>query len=115
MCESPKGTIDVQKLLSLLGLASRARQVIFGTPQICEMLAKNKSNPKYPLLVIEASDTSDNTHKRIGDKCTFYGVKHVRIECDGATLAHALGKSASLAAVALTDENFCRLAEKQIF
>ncbi len=101
-------------LLSVLGLSARARAIIFGVPQICEALSKQKKNTKYPLLVIEASDTSENTHKRISDKCRYYNVKHVRIAADTETLAHALGKSASLAAIALTDENLCILAEKHI-
>lgn len=102
------------RLLFVLGLSVKAGAVIFGVPQICEALGKNKKNGKYPLLVIEAADTSSNTHKRISDKCSYYNVKHVRITTDTVALAHALGKSAALAAVAITDENLCRLAEKHI-
>lgn len=107
-------TSSEEGLLFALGLAAKARALVFGVPQICEALAMNKKNGKYPLLVIEASDTSDNTHKRISDRCRYYNVKHVRIAADTATLAHALGKSALLAAVAITDENLFRLAEKHL-
>ena len=103
-----------EKLLFVLGLSVKAGAVIFGVPQICEALGKKKKNGKYPLLVIEASDTSDNTHKRISDKCSYYNIKHVRITANTAALAHALGKSAALAAIAITDESLCRLAEKHI-
>ena len=105
---------DEKGLLFALGLAARARALVFGVPQICEALAKTKKGGKNPLLVIEASDTSDNTHKRISDRCQYYNVKHVRIAADTATLAHALGKSALLAAVAITDENLCRLVENHL-
>ena len=106
--------INVEGLLFALGLAARARALIFGSSQICEALAKSKKGGKYPLLVVEASDTSDNTHKRITDRCRYYNVKHIRIEATTATLAHALGKSSLVSAVAITDENLCHLAEKHI-
>lgn len=100
------------KLLPSLGLCAKAGAVVYGVPMICE--AMRKGGKKTPLIVIEASDTSENTHKKITDKCNFYGVRHVRVECTGQTLAAALGKSASLAAVALTDEGLCRMIEKYI-
>ncbi len=102
-------------LLSALGFSARAGEMIFGVPLICEALSsKKKRNGKYPLLVVEASDTSENTHKRISDRCAFYGVRHVRIDVTIEELGMALGKSAPVAAVALTNENLCRLAEKHI-
>ena len=101
-------------LLFALGLSAKAGAVIYGVPQICEVLSKKKKGGKYPLIVIEAADTSDNTHKRISDKCIYYGVRHVKIGVSTEKLAHALGKSALLAAVAVTDENLCRLVEKHI-
>jgi ribosomal protein L7Ae-like RNA K-turn-binding protein len=56
-------------------------------------------------LVVEACDTSENTHKRITDRCSYYGVRHVRIEVKTDALAHAMGKSGDLAVVAVTDES----------
>ena len=79
---------------------------------ICEALRKGGKNA--PLLVIEASDTSESTHKRITDKCKFYNTRHVRIECTCDTLARATGKSSALGAVALTDASFCEMVEKYI-
>ena len=101
-------------LLTSLGLSAKAGALIFGVPQICEALSRKKREGSYPLLVVEASDTSENTHKRISDRCGYYNVKHIRIGATTEELAHALGKSAMLAAVALTNENLCRLAEKHI-
>ena len=102
-----------KKLLSSLGLCARARGIIFGVPQICEALASTKKG-KSPIIVLEALDTSENTHKRISDKCGFYGVKLIRLEIDGTTLGEALGKRTMLGAVALTDENLVRLIDKHI-
>ena len=106
--------INEEGLLFALRLSAKARALVFGVSQICEALAKSNKGVKYPLLVIEASDTSDNTHKRISDRCRYYNVKHVRVAATTEALAHALGKSALLSAVAITDENLCRLAEKHI-
>ena len=79
---------------------------------ICEAL--RGGGKKTPLLVFEAADTSENTHKKIADKTAFYGVRTVRLKCDGATLASALGKTSLLAAVAIKDEKMCSIVEKYI-
>lgn len=98
-------------LLRALGLCARARALICGTPMVCD--AMRGAHP--PLLVLEASDTSDNTHKKLNDKCTFYHIRHVRLPIDGATLAAAVGKgSAALAALGVTDVQFCRLLERPL-
>lgn len=59
------------------------------------------------VIVIEASDTSENTHKKITDKCLYYNVRHVRIRSSCEALGRAVGKSA-VGAVATADGNFCR-------
>ena len=96
-------------LLSTLGLCVRAGKVIFGVPMICEALRRGT-----PRLVLEAADTSEGTHKKIIDKCTYYHVTCIRLSCDGATLARALGKSAVLAAVAITDARMADLCKQYL-
>lgn len=103
---------STKKILSSLGLCAKAGKLIYGVPMICEALRKGGASK--PALVIESSDTSDGTHKKIVDKTAFYQVRLVRIDCDGATLASALGKTASLAAVAIKDEKMCSIVEKYI-
>ncbi len=98
--------------LSALGLCTKAGKTVFGTPMVCEALRRGGRNA--PVLVLEASDTSDGTHKRLGDKCSFYGVKYKRLEITGEELAHAIGKGASVAAVAVTDIGMCGLLEKYL-
>ncbi|MBO5715358.1 MAG: ribosomal L7Ae/L30e/S12e/Gadd45 family protein [Clostridia bacterium] len=93
-----------------LGLSSKAGKLIYGVPMIIEAMQKGKR----VYLVIEAGDTSDNTHKKITDKCSFYGVEKIRIEADGAQLASRIGKSSSLAAVAITDESFYKMVSKNL-
>ena len=99
-------------LLSSLGLCVRARRVIFGVPMICE--AMRRGGKDAPRLVLEAADTSENTHKKITDKCAHYGVECIRLACGGAALAQALGKSAVLAAVAVTDDRMVAMIKQYL-
>lgn len=97
-----------KRILGSLGLCSKAGKLIFGVPMIIEAMQKGKKIH----LVLEAGDTSDNTHKKITDKCSFYGVEKIRLECGGGELASAVGKTSSLAAVAITDEGFFKMISK---
>ena len=96
------------RILGSLGLCSKAGKLIFGVPMIIDAMQKGKKI----YLVIEAGDTSDNTHKKITDKCSFYGVEKIRLDFDGGAIASAVGKSSSLAAVAITDEGFFKMINK---
>ena len=99
-----------QKTLQALGLCAKARRLVMGTPMVCESLrAKEK-----PYAVFGASDNSENTDKRLSDRCAHYGVRLIRLSCDGDTLAAAVGKTGRVAAVAVTDENLCRLVENTL-
>ena len=98
------------KFWGSLGLASKAGKLIYGVPMIIEAIQKRKK----VYLVIEAEDTSDNTHKKLTDKCSFYGVEKIRIDADGVELASRIGKSSSLAAVAITDESFYQMVSKNL-
>lgn len=93
-------------LLGMLGLAARAGKLVFGTEMICEALRKNGA--KKPLLVVEAADTSLGTHKKITDKCTYYGVKTVRVPYEMEKLSSALGKRSLVSAVGVCDANFVK-------
>ena len=104
---------DEKKLLGMLGLCRRAGKLIIGTPMVCEYISNAKKTDGDTVMVIEASDTSDNTHKKITDKCKFYNVRHIRIETDAETLGGALGKSA-VAAVAVTDKDMCVAVNKKL-
>ena len=91
------------KLLSTVGLCARARKLVTGTPMVCEAM---RSRKPAVLAVLEASDTSDNTHHKLVSKCTYYQIPLYRLTADTARLAHAVGKTGSVAAVGVTDENF---------
>ena len=98
------------RFLGALGLCSKAGRLIFGVPMIIEAMQKGKKI----YLVLEAQDTSENTHKRITDKCNFYGIEKIKIDIDCDTLALSVGKSSSLAAVAITDEGFYQMVSKHL-
>lgn len=96
-------------LLSTIGLAARAGKLIFGTGQICDALRSGKRI----FLIIEASDTSENTHKRLSDRAAYYEIRKEQIDFDSETLGHAVGKS-PLAAVGVTDEGFVIAISKKL-
>ena len=103
---------NLPKILKSLGLCARANKIIFGVPMVCEAMRKGGAN--MPVLIVEPNDTSAVTQKKIADKSAYYKVRKVRINCDGATLALALGKTSSLAAIAITDKQMCKMVEKYI-
>ena len=91
---------STEKLLSTLGLCARARKLVMGTPMVCEALRQGGKSPV--LAVLEASDTSENTHKKLADKCTFYGVPLYRLPADTTRLGKAIGKQMRTS-IAITD------------
>ena len=78
---------------------------------ICDTL---KAGKQKIYLVLGASDNSENTAKRLSDRCAYYGVPLTVLDTDGTSLARAVGKSGHVAAVALTDENLYRLVENTL-
>ena len=60
---------DERKLLGVIGMCRGAGKAVVGTDMVCEFLRKaeeKRSGGKhFDAIVIEASDTSENTHKKI--------------------------------------------------
>ena len=102
----------MSRVMNALGLCRKAGALISGTDMICTSLRDAKG--KRPLLVLEASDTSEGTHKKINDKCSFYGVRIERLSETAEELARAVGKTGGLAAVAVTDKNLAELVKKSL-
>lgn len=90
-----------KKLLSLLGFAARARRLVCGTDQCRDEVRRGK----LPLVIV-ASDASDNTKKRIGDACRYYGCCMCIPPISSLELSNRIGKSANIAVVGVTDMNF---------
>lgn len=95
-----------KNLLGMIGICRGARATVIGTALVCEELRRRGKG--YPhILVVEASDSSDNTHKKITDKCLYYNARHVRLSVDSTALGRAVGKTA-VSVVAIVGEHFCR-------
>ncbi len=97
-----------KKLALMIGLCARAGKLIYGCDGVCAALAEKKRS-KTPYLVLEATGVSENTHKRLSDKCAYYNVRKEILPIDPEELAHATGKVGGLiAALAVTDEQMSR-------
>ena len=92
--------------LSTLGLATRARKVVTGET----LITKIRSNEVD--FVIIASDASDNSKKKITDKCTSYHIDYV-ICSTIDELSKALGKK-NRVAVGIQDAGFAKLLKEKI-
>ena len=99
-----------QKLLSTIGLCARAGGLIFGTPMVCQALQKKAG----VLAVLEASDTSANTHDRLSSTCAYYQVPHYRIPATTAELGKCIGKTGAVAAVGITHEGLWRALSEHL-
>ena len=74
------------RVLSMLGLAARGRNVVSG-----ELQTLNAVKDGSAMLVIVAEDASENTKKLFSDKCSFYEVP-LRMYGSRETLGRAIGK-----------------------
>lgn len=85
-------------VLSLLGLASRARKISCGSVLLNDIRNKRVS------FVLIAEDASDNTKKKYTDKCSFY---HIDYQINGMIdeLSAAIGKS-NRVVIGIMDKGF---------
>lgn len=102
---------ETRELLGAIGLCARAGKLVYGIPMICEALKQGGRGA--PILVLEAGDTSENSHKRIGDRCRYYNTKLIRLPVSGGELGACVGKTTSLGAVAVTDAGLAAMVENK--
>lgn len=76
-----------EKLLSLLGLATRARKTSIGSDTCLKMISSKKA-----FLVFVANDASEGTIKKFNDKCSYYNIL-LDLSFDSVELNQAVGKS----------------------
>lgn len=93
------GTKAPDRFLGLVGLAKRAGRTVTGAPLI--FTAMRSKHP--PCLVLVAADASDGAQKKLRTKCEFYKVPLLYTTYTKEALAHAVGNSGEVAAVAITD------------
>ena len=97
---------DRDKVLSLIGLATKAGQTASG-----EFMTEREVKTGRAALVIVAGDSSDNTKKKFRDMCEFYKVP-IYFYGDKDTLGHAMGKEFR-ASLAILDEGFAKGIQKE--
>ncbi|MTD30238.1 YlxQ family RNA-binding protein [Planomicrobium sp. YIM 101495] len=90
-----------KKILQLLGLAARARKIISGE----ELVLSDVRNGQARLVFI-AEDASQNTKKKMQDKCKTYKV-NLREFSNRAELGHAIGKEQRVV-IAINDSGFAK-------
>ncbi|MDR7072182.1 YlxQ family RNA-binding protein [Fictibacillus barbaricus] len=93
--------MKTSKWENLLGLAARAGKVISGEELVVKSI--QKQNAKIVLL---SKDASDNTKKKVTDKCLFYNIDIVWID-DRSVLGKAIGKEQRVV-VAVNDQGFSK-------
>lgn len=98
-----------KRVLSALGLCRRAGKCVFGTDAVCEALRGGKLH-----YVAIPADNSENTRKKLTDKCSTYRVPLVELPVTGEELAHATGRTGHAAAVGVADESFAQLLSKTV-
>lgn len=89
-------------MIKNLGLAYRAGKIVLGTDAVIDRLRKNEL-----FLVILANDASDNTKKKINDKCKTYETK-VLMDFNAEQISKSLGKS-DVKVLGITDRGFASL------
>ena len=84
------------RLLSLLGIARRARRLSVGHDASIEAIVKNKAE-----LCILCADASDRLKKEMRHACTYKGknVAVLTLDCDILTLSGAIGTKAAVLSV----------------
>ncbi|HSI67009.1 MAG TPA: YlxQ family RNA-binding protein [Planococcus sp. (in: firmicutes)] len=93
--------MNKQKILQLLGLATRARMMISGEELVVNDVRKGKAK-----LVIIAEDASENTNKKLHDKCKSFNVD-ILVLGTRYELGHAIGKEERVV-IAITDRGFAK-------
>lgn len=95
------------KVLSMLGLAARSRNVVSGGFATEAAVKEGKA-----VLVIIAEDASGNTRKKYSNMCDFYKVP-CAIHGTKAVLGHSMGKE-ERSVLAVTDEGFADSIRKHL-
>ncbi|MCI8615673.1 L7Ae/L30e/S12e/Gadd45 family ribosomal protein [Parablautia intestinalis] len=95
------------RILSLLGLSARSRNLVSGEFSTEKAVKAGKAE-----LVIVSSDASDNTKKLFSDKCRFYGIPFY-LYGTKAELGRAIGKEIR-SSVAVMDKGLAETIIKRL-
>ncbi|MBQ6613851.1 MAG: ribosomal L7Ae/L30e/S12e/Gadd45 family protein [Clostridia bacterium] len=98
---------DIKRALSMIGLCKKAGRLTSGVPLVCDAVREGRA-----FLTVYASGASENSVKRVCDKCKSYETLVKALDVTPEELAKAIGKSGAVAAVAILDRGFAEAIEK---
>ena len=99
----------VKRALSMIGICKKSGRLISGVPLVCDAVREGRA-----FLTIYASGASENSVKRVTDKCASYDAKVVSLDVAPEELGKAIGKTGAVAAVCTTDRGFAEAILKII-
>ena len=102
-----QGRPNKDRVLSMLGLATRSRNVVSGGFATEAAVKEGKA-----ALVIIAEDASGNTRKKYSNMCDFYEVP-CAVHGTKAVLGHSMGKD-ERSVLAVTNEGFADSIRKHL-
>ena len=100
------------KTVSLIGFATKARKITFGTELTVGTVRKGKKNGVY--LMLCASDASDNTKKRVRDCGAYHHVPVMELKETAMEIARLTGKLHPIAVMGIADEGFASAIAKSL-
>ena len=95
------------KALNLLGLAERARKILFGSDTVEKALQSKKAK-----MVIVSSDSSTNTIDKFKKKCFYYNIPLI-LNFNSSEISQAVGKQ-NCKVIAICDQGFSKSLEKLV-
>ena len=101
------------KTVSLIGFATKARKITFGTELTVGTVRKGKTkNGVY--LMLYASNASENTKKRIRDCGAYHKVPVMELKEASDELARITGKLHPVVVIGIADEGFADAIMKSL-
>lgn len=94
-------------VLNFIGLMNRAGALMTGT----DLVLNGVRSKKVKMVLIDAL-VSENTLKKVTDKCKFYNVPYIRMAAD-ADLGFAIGNT-SRKVIGITDQNFTKALKEKL-
>jgi len=94
-------------ILNFIGLMNRAGALITGT----DLVLNGVRSGKVKMVLIDAL-VSENTFKKITDKCKYYNVYYIKVEND-VNLGLAIGNS-SRKVIGITEQNFVKALKEKL-
>jgi len=96
-----------EKVIQYLGLCKKAHKTVSGEEAVVENIRKNRV-----YLVFLASDTKENTTKKVSDKSKFYNVKLIK-DFNTEELNRAIGTN-NRKVIGIKDKNFAKMILSQL-